>query len=74
MPVRQQDLSKLSEGRPWWQHRWPWFLLLGPAVAVVGCAITIVLAFQAYGNQEIFDGGTKQGLVVSSPTSSAQAQ
>ncbi|MGB6242063.1 MAG: hypothetical protein WBF69_06230 [Castellaniella sp.] len=57
----------LSEGRPWWQHRWPWLLLLGPAVAIVGCVITIVLAVQAYGDQEIQDGGVKQGLVVSPP-------
>ncbi|WP_322996876.1 hypothetical protein [Castellaniella sp.] len=72
MPARQKDLSKLSEGRPWWQHRWPWLLLLGPAVAVVGCVITIVLAFQSYGDQEIFDGGVRQGLVVTSPASSTQ--
>ncbi|WP_322998087.1 FixH family protein [Castellaniella sp.] len=59
--------EQLSEGRPWWRHRWPWFLLLGPAVAVVGCVITIVLAVQSYGDQEIQDGGQRQGLVVTPP-------
>lgn len=53
--------------KPWWQHRWPWLLMLGPAVAIIGCVITIVLAFQAYGDQDIMDGGSKQGLVVKAP-------
>lgn len=59
----------LSEGRPWWCHRWPWLLILGPAVSVIGCIITIVLAFQSYGDQDIMDGGTRQGLVISAPSS-----
>jgi len=63
--------ENLSEGRPWWRHRWPWLLLLGPAVAVVGCAVTIALAFQSYGDQEIHDGGARQGLVVAPPPASA---
>jgi len=54
-------------GTPWWRHRWPWLLLLGPALAVVGCVVTIVLAFQSYGDQAIQDGGTRQGLLVSPP-------
>lgn len=52
---------------PWWRHRWPWLLMLGPAVAMVGCIITIVLAFQSYGDQELIDGGVRQGLVVTPP-------
>ncbi|WP_345798455.1 hypothetical protein [Castellaniella sp. MT123] len=70
-PVNRQQ-ETLSEGQPWWRHRWPWLLLLGPAVAVVGCAITIALAFQAYGDQEIHDGGTRQGLVVAQPAQAAR--
>ena len=54
-------------GTPWWRHRWPWLLLLGPALAVIGCVVTIVLAFQSYGDQAIQDGGTRQGLLVSPP-------
>lgn len=52
---------------PWWREPWPWLLMLGPAVAMVGCIITIVLAFQSYGDQGIEDGGVKQGLHVSGP-------
>lgn len=58
---------------PWWRQRWPWLLMLGPAVAFVGCVVTIVLAFQNFSDQAIYDGGVKRGLVVekaSTPTSS----
>ncbi|MFC4299167.1 MAG: hypothetical protein WBF84_14020 [Castellaniella sp.] len=70
MTSKTRDTSMLSEGRPWWRHRWPWLLILGPAVAVVGCVITIVLAFQSYGDQAIIDGGARQGLVVAAPAAS----
>jgi hypothetical protein len=42
--------------------------MAGPAVAIVGCAITIVLAFQSFSDQAIFDGGVKRGLVVEKVT------
>lgn len=50
--------------QPWWRHRWPWLLMLGPAVAMLGCIITIVLAVQQFTDQPIYDGGVKRGLVV----------
>jgi hypothetical protein len=50
--------------QPWWRDRWPWLLMLGPAVAIVGCIITIVLALQNFTDQPIYDGGVKRGLVV----------
>lgn len=54
-----------DQSGPWWREPWPWILMAGPAVAVVGCIITIVLAVQNFGDQEIHDGGLKRGLVVS---------
>jgi len=30
---------------PWWKHRWPWLLMMGPALAVVGGGYTGWLAF-----------------------------
>lgn len=54
--------------RPWWREPWPWILMAGPAMAVIGCIITIVLAVQNFSDQAIDDGGTKRGLVVSKPT------
>ncbi|HLV27488.1 MAG TPA: FixH family protein [Burkholderiaceae bacterium] len=53
--------------KPWWREPWPWILMAGPALAIVGCAITIYLAFNEFGDQEIRDGGVKRGLVVSKP-------
>ena len=38
-----QEKNELESDQPWWQQRWPWFLMAGPALAIVGCAITIVL-------------------------------
>ncbi|MFC3339326.1 hypothetical protein [Paracandidimonas soli] len=51
-------------GKPWWREPWPWILMAGPAVAIVGCAITIVLALEGSGFESVNDGGTKRGLVV----------
>ena len=59
--------------KPWWREPWPWILMAGPAVAVVGCIITIVLAFQSMAHQEVQDGGVKHGLVVSKPASTASS-
>ncbi len=39
--------------------------MAGPAIAVVGCIITIVLAMQNFSDQTIDDGAVKRGLVVS---------
>ena len=72
MTPKTSHTAALSEGKPWWRHRWPWLLMLGPALAMVGCIITIVLAFQSYGDQAIIDGGTRQGLVVAAPAAAEQ--
>jgi len=56
-------MKQNEDGRPWYREPWPWILMAGPALAIVGCAITIYLAF-AHDDQEIRDGGVKRGLVV----------
>jgi hypothetical protein len=38
--------------------------MAGPALAMVGCAITIVLAVNSFSDQPIIEGGMKRGLVV----------
>ncbi len=30
---------------PWWRHRWPWLLMLGPAVVLVAGSYTCYLAY-----------------------------
>uniref|UniRef100_UPI00333F5F63 hypothetical protein n=1 Tax=Castellaniella defragrans TaxID=75697 RepID=UPI00333F5F63 len=69
-PIEAAD----DTGGPWWRHRWPWLLMLGPALAIIGCVITIVLAFQSYGDQAIQDGGVRQGLHISPPAHQGSRQ
>lgn len=58
-----------QQSKPWYREPWPWILMAGPAVAIVGCIITIVLAMQNYSDQNIDDGGVKQGLKVTKQSS-----
>ncbi len=46
--------------------------MAGPALAIIGCVITIYLAFTNYSDQEIRDGGVKRGLVVTKQDTKAQ--
>jgi len=62
--IEKAGLSGNQDSGPWWREPWPWIIMAGPAIAVIGCIITIVLAFQNAGNQAITDGGVKRGLVV----------
>ncbi|MEW6763281.1 MAG: FixH family protein [Pseudomonadota bacterium] len=34
----------LLPGAPWYRHRWPWFLMIGPALVLVGGVVMIWLA------------------------------
>ncbi|CUJ64354.1 Uncharacterised protein [Achromobacter xylosoxidans] len=38
--------------------------MAGPFLAVIGCAITIYLAYTQFGNQPIQEGVVKRGLVI----------
>jgi hypothetical protein len=50
--------------KPWWKQLWPWLLISGPAVAMIGCIITIYLAINLYADKPLRDGVVKQGLKV----------
>lgn len=50
--------------KPWWKQLWPWLLISGPAVAMIGCIITIYLAINLYADKPLRDGVMKQGLKV----------
>ena len=54
--------------KPWWKQLWPWLLISGPALAMVGCAITIWLAVNLYADKPLRDGVVKQGLKVEQVT------
>ena len=63
-------MNQNKKSGPWWKEPWPWFLMAGPALAIVGCGITITLAVKNFSDQPIQDGGVKRGLVVEKPASS----
>jgi hypothetical protein len=50
--------------KPWWKQLWPWLLISGPAVAMIGCMITIYLAINLYADKPLREGLIKQGLKV----------
>ena len=57
-------MTELAEMRPWWKQLWPWLLISGPAIAVIGCAITIWLAVNLYADLPVRDGVVVKGLKV----------
>jgi len=66
-------MSETNTSGPWWREPWPWIIMAGPLLALIGCAWTIVLAFQNFGDQAISDGGVKRGLVVERPLAEASS-
>ncbi len=57
-------MAKEQPGRPWWREPWPWILMAGPALAMIGCIVTIVLAVVYFRGEAITEGAVKRGLVV----------
>jgi uncharacterized protein len=64
-------MKKQTPSTPWYREPWPWLLMLGPFVAIIGCAITITLALENFSDQPIYDGGYKRGLVVDRDSAAA---
>lgn len=57
-------MSDLHTNKPWFKQLWPWLLISGPAVAAIGCIITIYLAVTLYADKPVRDGVVKRGLKV----------
>jgi hypothetical protein len=57
-------MTEQQATKPWWKQLWPWLLISGPAVAMVGCIITIWLAVNMHGDKSLREGVVKQGLKV----------
>ena len=56
---------------PWYRHRWPWLLMLGPFIVVVPAAVTDYLA--VISNDGLVDGDYyKQGLAINQITARDQ--
>jgi hypothetical protein len=59
MQMNEQQITK-----PWWRQLWPWLLISGPAIAMIGCIITIYLAINLYADKPLREGVVKQGLKI----------
>ena len=57
-------MSEQETSKPWYKQMWPWFLISGPAIAAIGCEITIYLAVNLYADKPVRDGVLKRGLKV----------
>lgn len=56
---------------PWYRHRWPWLLMLGPFIVVIAAAVTLYLA--VISNDGLVDGDYyKQGLAINQITARDQ--
>ncbi|CAJ0689315.1 FixH family protein [Ralstonia wenshanensis] len=56
-----------AQARPWWREPWPWLLMAGPFVAMIGCGVTIWLAM-SHPDAVIHDNVVRRGLVVEKTT------
>lgn len=55
--------DRVNDSKPWYAHRWPWLLMLGPVAVILAGSYTIRLAFQ---NQDamVVDDYYKQGKAI----------
>jgi len=63
-----------TDSRPWYKEPWPWILMAGPALAMLGCFVTIYFAVTRFADEPIYDGGVRRGLVVERLTTEAVAE
>ena len=52
-----------AQARPWWREPWPWLLMAGPFVAMIGCGVTIWLAV-SHPDPVVQDNVVRRGLVI----------
>jgi hypothetical protein len=57
-------MSNEVTNKPWWKQLWPWLIISGPAIGMLGAAVTIWFAFTKDVDQPIRDGVQKQGFKV----------
>ena len=62
----------LKSPLPWYRHRWPWFLMLGPFVVVVAGFLTAYIAFKS-SDGLVDDDYYRKGLAVNQVTEREQA-
>ena len=52
-----------AAGTPWYRQRWPWLLMLGPAIVVVAGIVTAVIAIET-DDGLVTDDYYKRGLAI----------
>lgn len=57
------SLARPAAGAPWYRHRWPWLLMLGPAAVVAAGIVTIAIAFSRQ-DALVVDDYYKQGKAI----------
>jgi hypothetical protein len=55
--------STVSQAAPWYTHRWPWLLMLGPATVVAGGSVATWLAL-GHPDAMVVDDYYKQGKAI----------
>lgn len=55
--------SETAQGKPWYAHRWPWLLMLGPLLVVLAGIHTAWLAFSGQ-DALVVDDYYKQGKAI----------
>ncbi|MGJ7917996.1 FixH family protein [Massilia sp. LXY-6] len=55
--------SNTAQAAPWYTHRWPWFLMLGPALVLVGGVFVTWLAL-GHPDAMVVDDYYKQGKAI----------
>lgn len=63
MQTASAPLNKQQDIRPWYKHRWPWFLMIGPAAVVAAGIHTTIIAFTSQ-DALVVDDYYKQGKAI----------
>ena len=56
-------IERVNEAKPWYSHRWPWLLMLGPGAVVVAASYTGWIAFTRQ-DAMVVDDYYKQGNAI----------
>ncbi|ABR90298.1 Uncharacterized conserved protein [Janthinobacterium sp. Marseille] len=63
MPARSAVLNRIPDEAPWYKHRWPWLLMLGPFTVVIAGIFTIWIAVTQQ-DALVVDDYYKQGKAI----------
>ncbi|EKZ97979.1 MULTISPECIES: hypothetical protein [Cupriavidus] len=44
MAANKESAMTSQQSKPWYREPWPWLLMSGPLLAIIGCGVTIWLA------------------------------